>query len=454
MSSTLQTLTVSPSPKPLRGVFIVPGDKSISHRAVILGSLASGVTHIEGLLEGEDVLCTVGAMRAMGAKITRLGLGKWKIVGVGEKGLKQPRGVIDCGNSGTTLRLLTGLVSGFPIKVTFTGDDSLNSRPMGRVIEPLQKMGARITTTFKEKNKKGRWITVEGGKLQGGVFKLKVPSAQLKSALLLAGLSSGQPVTVIEPRGTKSRDHSERMLQGFGATLEVRGARVTLRAGSLLQGRKFVVPGDISSAAFFIVAGLIHPNKKTRLVLKNVGINPTRTGLLDVLKKMGAHLALRSIRTVCGEPVADIVVTPAPLRSTKLTAKIMPRLIDEIPIISVAAALAQGRTRIRGAHELRIKETDRIRALVAELSRFGVPVKEYEDGLDIIGKGDGGSTLAASSCKSYGDHRMAMSLLILGSVVRGKTEVQDAECIATSFPSFVSLMKKVGNSLTVKRILY
>lgn len=436
----MSSLLVHPS-HPLKGTLTVPGDKSISHRAVIFGSIAKGTTIIENLLEAEDVLCTVEAMRAMGAKIRKMGNRKWKIEGVGIDGFRQPSKTLYCGNSGTTLRLLTGLIAGLPTfrsGATLTGDASLNSRPMGRVIEPLQKMGATIEEV---RNGEGRFIKVAGGRLKGGRFKIPVASAQLKSALLLAGLASGQKIAVVEP--LKSRDHTERMLKALGADLRVRGLTVILngRGGVTppLRGQRIIIPGDFSSAAFFLVAGLISSDLKTRLVIRNVGMNPTRIGALDVLKKMGGRIDVKNRRIVCGEPVADLSVQPSRLKGVSISRSIMPRLIDEIPILSVAAAVAEGKTVIRGAEELRIKETDRIRAIATELARFGVEVRELEDGLEI----QGGRPIGTRG-RSYGDHRMAMSLVVLGTVAQGKTGIEDIDCIATSFPNFVPLIRQIG----------
>lgn len=449
----MKKLTIKPS-GPLKGTITVPGDKSISHRSIIFGSIAEGVTRVKGLLEGEDVLCTIGAFRALGVSIRKEKPGRWRIEGKGLKGLKAPSKVIDCGNSGTSLRLLTGLFSGLPFTATMTGDASLNSRPMGRVTEPLKEMGAVIEEI---RNKKGRWIRVRGHPLCGGKFSLKVASAQLKSALLLAGLSGSAPVTVTEP--VRSRDHSERMLKSFGAQIQVKDRRVTLTPGRRLKGQKIIIPSDFSSAAFFLVAGLINPNPQTILVIKNVGMNPTRTGLLQILKRMGGHIDILRPRTICGEPVADLRVRPSQLKGTSVTSKgppNLPSLIDEVPILCVAAAMAKGKTIIRGAEELRIKETDRIRAMATELRKFGVPLQELPDGLVI----EGGRPLKGARGKSYGDHRVAMSLAVLGAVVRGATQIDDTECISTSFPNFVSLFKKIGagfskeNPLTIQRFPY
>lgn len=440
-------LAVAPSSRPLAGRLSLPGDKSISHRAVILGALADGVTEVQNLLEGEDVLSTIGIFRDLGVKIVRTGPGRWRVYGVGLHGLKASRRLLDCGNSGTTLRLLTGLLAAFPFESRLTGDASLGSRPMGRVIQPLQKMGAAIH----EVHRRGRRIVVvRGGRLTGGHFRIPVASAQLKSALLLAGLAAGKQVSVTEP--FRSRDHSERMLRSFGAPLKTSGLTSTLGPTRRLRPQKIVVPADFSSAAFFLVAALIHPHPSragsTGLTLQGVGLNPTRTGALKVLKKMGGRITVSHRRTVCGEPVGDLTVLPSELQETMIGGELIPRLIDEIPILAVAAAVAHGTTLIRNAGELRIKETDRIRAIAAEFTKFGIAVKELPDGLVIEGIGTHRHLpLHGATVKSYGDHRMAMSLAVLGTVAPPRSLVQDTGCITTSFPSFVPLFRRGGANL-------
>lgn len=444
----MSALVVHPS-QPLQGKISLPGDKSISHRAVIFGSAAEGVTRVENLLKAEDVLCTVEIFRKLGIRIRKKGK-VWTVEGKGIGGLRQPIGLLYCGNSGTTLRLMTGLLSGYRFSSTLTGDASLNQRPMGRVIEPLRTMGAKIEETHDEKGR--RFIRVSGGAVKGGAFRIPVASAQLKSALLLAGLSSGRKVSVNEP--ARSRDHSERMLKAFGADVRVRGLTATLYPVKRLRGLKITVPGDFSSAAFFLVAALINPDPKTCIVVRGVGLNETRTGALEVLRRMGGRLRIFNRKTVCGEPVGDIEAKPSVLHGVRILGKIIPRLIDEVPILAVAAAVARGRTAIRDAEELRIKETDRIRAIAAELPRFGVEVREFKDGLEIHGVGarsprPGGGTppLHGGSGQSHGDHRMAMSLAVLGTIARGTTTIDDTVCISTSFPGFVSLLKQIGGKL-------
>ncbi len=432
----MSSLTVRPSKK-IKGTLKVDGDKSISHRAIIFGSLATGVTKVEGLLEAQDVLCTIGVMHNLGVKINKKNK-LWVIQGSGKKSFKTPSRILYCGNSGTTLRLMTGLLSGYspaPITASLTGDSSLNSRPMERVMEPLCHMGAHIEEI---RNEEGRFIFIKSRFLKGGYFKIKVASAQLKSAILLAGLFGKKAVSVREPM--KSRDHSERMLKAFGARIRVEGLKVTLIPGKSLKGQNIVVPGDFSSAAFFIVAGLISRHPKTKIVIKNIGMNPTRIGALEILQKMGGRIQVKSRHVVCGEPVADLVVQPSQLKGVAISEKIIPRLIDEIPILCIAASVAQGKTVIRGAEELRIKETDRIRALATELPRFGVSVKELKDGLEVVGT----SSPVGAFGRSYGDHRIAMSLTVLATVAIGETHIEDIDCIKTSFPNFTGLMRQIG----------
>ncbi len=436
-------------PSPLSGTVEVPGDKSISHRAVLFGALAEGTTRIRNLLEGEDVLRTVAAMKAMGVSIQKK-KNIWIIRGVGLDGLCAPRRVLDCGNSGTTLRLLTGLLSAYPFKTFLTGDRSLNARPMKRVFEPLRLGGATVGEFCK---KGARMVVVEGGGFCGGKFKISVASAQLKTALLLAGLASRLPVSVTEP--SLSRDHTERMLRAFGVKVTRRNLTVEVPPVRRLKALSIVVPGDFSSAAFFIVAGLIHQNQKSVLRLRHVGVNPTRTGALDVLKKMGGRIRLVNRRTIGGEPVADLIIRPSSLKGVTIGGSLIPRLIDEVPILAVAAAFARGTTVIKDAGELRVKETDRIHALAVELSRFGVKIRESKDGLVIIGRrGDRGRVFKTHGKvigHSHGDHRMAMSLAVLGTtfgMVWGSPQkpviIKDTDCIRTSFPGFVRLLTKAG----------
>lgn len=424
----------------LAGNVRVPGDKSISHRAVMLGALAIGETVIEGLLEGEDVLATADAMRAMGATITVDDNGLWRVHGVGVGGLLQPQTAIEMGNSGTSTRLLMGLIASHGITATFTGDASLSKRPMGRVTEPLSLMGARFETA-----PGGRLpLTMTG--LCPAVpitYNLPVPSAQVKSAILLAGLNAPGITRVIEKEAT--RDHSERMLRGFGADVQVEegpdGWVISVTGEAELKACAITVPGDPSSAAFPLVAALLVPGSE--VVIENVGINPTRAGLIDVLQSMGGDIRLRDERTVGGEPVADLVVKASSLKGIEVPAEIAPAMIDEYPILFVAAALAEGRTVARGLSELRVKESDRITVMAEGLRACGARVEELPDGIIIDGTGGellaGGATVA-----SHLDHRIAMSFAVLGLVARNKVLIDDARPIATSFPGFVALMEALG----------
>jgi 3-phosphoshikimate 1-carboxyvinyltransferase len=421
----------------LRGEIRVPGDKSISHRAIMLGALAVGETRVSGLLEGEDVLATAAAMRAMGATIEREASGDWRVHGVGVGSLLQPRTALDMGNSGTSTRLLMGLVASHPITAAFTGDASLSKRPMARVIEPLSLMGADVSAS-------------PGGTLPLMVrgaspavpitYRLPVASAQVKSAILLAALNTAGTTTVIEPVPT--RDHSERMLAGFGADLSVEtdadGTRVIRLTGEAdLKPQSIVVPGDPSSAAFFIVAALIVPGSD--VVIENVGLNPTRAGLIGVLRAMGGSIEELDRREVGGEPVADLRVRHSMLTGIEVDPAVAPSMIDEFPALFVAAALAQGRTVTSGLDELRVKESDRLAVMATALSQIGARVTETEDGLIIDGTGGeplpGGGPVA-----THLDHRIAMSMAVAGLASKDGVEVDDTRPIATSFPAFEAML--------------
>ncbi|WP_288414055.1 3-phosphoshikimate 1-carboxyvinyltransferase [uncultured Sphingomonas sp.] len=428
---------------PLTGTAPVPGDKSISHRSLMLSALAVGTSRVTGLLEGEDVLATAAAMRAMGAKIERGDDGVWTIDGVGVGGLLQPEQALDMGNSGTSTRLLMGLVSSHAITATFTGDASLSKRPMGRVIEPLSQMGAEITAS-------------PGGRLplmlRGIVpavpidYTLPVASAQVKSAILLAGLNTPGITRVVEPVPT--RDHSERMLKGFGAKLTVEvtpaGRVIELHGEAELKPQTITVPGDPSSAAFPVVAALLVPG--SHVTITNVGLNPTRAALFDVLRAMGGDIAFENPRDVGGEPVADLVVRASALTGIEVDPAVAPSMIDEFPILFVAAALAKGRTVTRGLEELRVKESDRITTMAEGLRAIGATVEETEDGLIIDGTGGellpGGGTVEAKL-----DHRIAMSFVVAGLVSREPVTIDDMAPVATSFPTFTTLLRGLGASL-------
>ena len=434
----------SPSPRrflprgPLRGTIRVPGDKSISHRAIMLGALAVGETRVSGLLEGEDVLATAAAMQAMGASVERLEDGTWSVHGVGVGALLQPQAPLEMGNSGTSTRLLMGLIASHAITAQFTGDASLSARPMGRVIEPLSQMGAAF-----EASEGGRLpLTLRGAWPAVPItYRLPVASAQVKSAVLLAGLNTAGITTLIEPVPT--RDHSERMLRGFGADLSVEvvnGERVIRIVGEAeLKPQTIEVPGDPSSAAFFIVAALVVPGSE--LLIQNVGLNPTRSGIVTALRQMGGSIKELNAREVGGEPVADLLVKHSALRGIEVDPALAPSMIDEFPVLFVAAALAQGTTITSGLDELRVKESDRLSAMAAALTDAGALVTEQADGLTI--EGTGGEQLRGSAnarTKTHLDHRIAMSMAVAGLASRDGVEVDDTRPIATSFPMFEALL--------------
>jgi len=413
----------------LRGRVKVPGDKSISHRAVMFGGIARGITEIENFLTGEDCLSTVRCFKAMGIEVEETGPTSMRVHGRGLDGLEEPAEVLDAGNSGTTMRLLMGILAGQPFFAALTGDSSIRRRPMGRVAEPLRRMGAEIWG-----RQQGRLapLAIKGGNLKAMEYMSPVASAQVKSAILLAGLYADGTTVVEEPE--KSRDHTERMLGYFGAQVKVDGNRVSILGKPELTGKKVVVPGDISSAAFFLVAGSIVPDSE--ITLLDVGINPTRDGIIEVLRKMGADIQVLNRREVNGEPVADLVVRSSDLRGTEVGGAAIPRLIDEIPALAVAAAVASGETVIRDAEELKVKESNRIATVVKELSRFGVDIDELPDGMRV----KGGRVLTGAVCESYHDHRIAMAMAVAGLVARGETVIKDAESVDISFPGFADVL--------------
>lgn len=414
----------------LAGEVRVPGDKSISHRAVILSSIATGESVIKGLLWSDDVVRTVRAFGMMGVEMRGLYSGELRIKGRGLRGLREPKDVIDSGNSGTTLRLLAGLLSGQPFFSVLTGDSSLRRRPMDRVVIPLREMGARIWG--REGDKKAP-LAIKGGELRPISYNLPVASAQVKSAILLAGLYAEGVTEVVEPM--PSRNHTEIMMRALGADLEVDGSVIRIRGGKDLRGSTLLIPGDVSSAAFFMVAALILPDSEIRI--RDVGLNPTRTGVIDVLKKMGGDIEVENLRDWDGEPVGDVVVRSSSLHGVDIHRESVPRTIDEFPVICVAAAFAEGVTEISGAEELRVKESDRIATMASELRKFGVSVEEKEDGLII----EGGGRLRGASCSSHGDHRVAMALYVAALGAEGPTTIEGVECVDTSFPDFFSLME-------------
>ncbi|HEY3700130.1 MAG TPA: 3-phosphoshikimate 1-carboxyvinyltransferase [Spongiibacteraceae bacterium] len=418
------------------GTLRVPGDKSISHRSIMLGAIAEGVTEISGFLEGEDALSTLNAFRAMGVPIEGPDNGNVRVHGVGLHGLRAPHGPLDMGNSGTSMRLLSGLIAGQKFSATLIGDESLSKRPMERVAKPLRLMGAMVET-----QQGGRPpITISGqGKLKGIHYDLPMASAQVKSCLLLAGLYAEGETSVTEPAPT--RDHTERMLGGFGYPIERRGnATVAIKSGSKLIATKIDVPADISSATFFIVAAAIAPGSD--ITLTHVGINPTRIGIITILKLMGADLTIANTREVGGEPVADIRVRYAPLHGIEIPEEQVPLAIDEFPALFIAAACAEGTTILRDAEELRVKESDRIQVMADGLKTLGVSAEPTPDGIVIVG-GDnkvfGGGTL-----HSHHDHRIAMSFAIASLRASAPITIEDCDNVATSFPNFVELAQRAG----------
>lgn len=432
------TFTAAPA---LSGGVAVPGDKSISHRSLMLSALAVGESRVEGLLEGEDVLATAAAMRAMGADIERDADGIWHIHGVGVGGLLQPETALDMGNSGTSTRLLMGLLASHELTATFTGDASLSKRPMARVTEPLARMGASFTTSPGDRLP----LTMRGACPAVPLdYRLPVASAQVKSAILLAGLNTPGITRVVEPIPT--RDHSERMLRGFGAKLDVEveadGTRIISLVGEAeLKPQQIVVPGDPSSAAFPMVAALLVPG--SQVTIANVGLNKTRAGLIDLLREMGGSIEVINPREVGGEPVGDLAVTASALKGVEPDPARAPSMIDEYPVAFIAAALAQGRSVFRGLEELRVKESDRIATMAAGLRAIGVTVEELEDG--IIIEGSGGAPLAGGGpIATKLDHRIAMSFAVAGLVSRDGVMIDDMAPVATSFPTFVPLLRTLG----------
>jgi len=427
---------------PLRGRVRAPGDKSVSHRALIFGALARGTTEVEGLLEGEDVLRSAAAMRAFGATVERLGEGRWRVEGKG--GFEEPADVIDCGNAGTGVRLIMGAAAGFDLAATFTGDASLRGRPMNRALNPLKEMGAVVLG-----RSGGRLpLTLQGGKLKTISYRLPMASAQVKSAVLLAGLNTAGGAQVIEPEPT--RDHTERMLRGFGAEVVVEdrddGRWITLAGGQSLTGTKIRVPGDPSSAAFPIVAALITPGSE--VTVEGVLLNELRTGLFTTLKEMGADLTLSNVRIESGEEVGDLTARHSQLKGVEVPPERAPSMIDEYPILAVAAAFATGATYMRGIGEMRVKESDRIALMAAGLAASGVGVEEEPEALTVVGTGAGNHPVKGGArVVTKGDHRIAMSHLVMGLASDAPMSVDEPGMIATSFPGFVELMTGLGAQL-------
>ena len=413
-------------PTRLGGELSVPGDKSISHRSLILNAMAQGTARVTGLSNGEDVMSTMACLRGMGVEITAGSeAGEYTVAGRGPV-LEEPTDILDAGNSGTSMRLLSGLMAAQPFLSVLTGDASLRSRPMRRIVEPLQRMGAEVTG---RQNGSLAPLVIRGGSLHGIEYDLPVASAQVKSCILLAGLSADGDTVLRQP--ALSRDHTERMVTDMGATVEEDGLDLRLRPGTL-RAVDIAVPGDISSAAFWIVLGLCHPD--ARVLVHGVGLNPSRTGIIDALQAMGAGDSLRLVdeRVEGGEPVADLLVTPGELRGTEIGGDMIPRILDEVPILAVAACFASGDTVIRDAQELRVKESDRIATTVQELSRLGASIEARDDGMVIHGAG----RLTGADCESHGDHRLAMAMAVCGLLADGETVVHGAADAAVSYPGF------------------
>ncbi len=410
------------------GQIKVPGDKSISHRAVMLGSLANGVTEISGFLKGADCLSTIDCFRKMGIDIDINGENV-TVHGNGLRGLKKPDEMLYTGNSGTTTRLLCGILAGQNFDTSITGDASIQKRPMGRVVKPLSMMGAKIENEYCP-------LYITGTKLHGIDYKMPVASAQVKTAIILAGLYADGETVIHEIE--KSRDHTELMLSAMGADLTVDNLDITVKPTNDLTAVNVDVPSDISSAAFFLVLGAIMPN--SQITVTNVGINPTRTGIINVLKDMGADITLENVHTSAGETVADITVRSSSLKGTTVGGDIIPRLIDELPIIAVAAVFADGQTVIKDAQELKVKETNRIRAVVDEFNKCGIDITETDDGMII----NGGKSIHGADFKTYGDHRMAMSLTVLAQLADCESTLDDSDCACVSYPTFFDDFYKLG----------
>ena len=408
----------------------VPGDKSISHRAIMLASLAEGKSNIYNFLMGDDCLNTIECFRSLGVPI-EIQEDKITIEGVGLRGLKRPNKILNVGNSGTTIRLMSGILSGQEFSSEITGDSSIENRPMDRITNPLRDMGALISGNYAP-------LKIQGGKLKGINYKMPVASAQVKSAILLAGLFSDETVYIHELE--KSRDHTELMINFMGGNLVVDGLSIISKPIERLDPKEIYVPGDISSAAFFLVLGAIA--KDGDILIPNVGINPTRTGILDVLKEMGANIKILNEKVLSGEAVGDLHITSSTLKGIEIAGEIIPRLIDEIPIIAVAAAFAKGTTIIKDAEELKVKESNRIEAIVSELKKIGVDIEETKDGMII----HGGDSIMGGEVKSYDDHRIAMALAIAGLRSENGVLLNNPDCVNISFPNFFNLLERMAEN--------
>lgn len=432
------TIRIRPASSGVRGTISLPGDKSISHRAVMFASIAQGESHIINCSGGGDNRSTIAAFRALGVEIHQ---NEKDIVvrGKGWQGLHAAAGTIDCGNSGTTMRLLSGLLAARPFDSCLDGDASLRSRPMKRVMAPLSEMGAQIVSEGGENRAP---LRIHGRLLHGISYRNTVASAQVKSALLLAGIQARGRTTVWEPE--RSRDHTERMLPAFGVPVQVNGTEVSVDGGQELRACDVEVPGDFSSAAFFLTAAAIVPGSELRI--QGVGLNPTRTGALDVLRVMGAHIQVENFHEVCGEPVGDLLVRSSTLRGVALNGELVVRAIDEVPTLAIAAAFAQGTTTIRDAQELRVKESDRLTALATTLNTLGAKVTELPDGLII----EGGQPLQGGQVSSFGDHRIAMALTIAGLAGTGAIVLEEGTSVAISFPNFYDLVRELTDPATIQ----
>lgn len=416
----------------LKGKIALPGDKSISHRALMLAAIAEGNTPIANLSYGQDVLSTRRCLEALGVTLEGTAMGLL-VHGAGMHGLQRPAARLDCGNSGTTMRLLAGILAAQPFESWLTGDTSLNSRPMGRIIKPLKRMHARI----RPQPEGTAPIRIQGGTLSPVHYHSPVSSAQVKSCILLAGLFARGRTSVTEPQ--LSRDHTERMLACFGVPVKRDGLTISVEGPAVLRSCPVRIPGDISSAAFFLVAGSLVPDSEIQI--ENVGLNPTRAGIMDVLERMGAEIEIRNYHEQNGEPIADLFVRSASLRGTVIEKNDIPRLIDELPVLAIAATQAEGRTVVRNARELRVKESDRITAIEKGLIRMGVRIKTYEDGFEI----DGPQPLRGASIETHHDHRIAMAFSVAGLIAEGETRIQDAENAETSFPGYYHILGELSH---------
>lgn len=431
------TLIIRPASSGVSGEITLPGDKSISHRAVMFAAIAQGESHIHNCSTGGDNRSTIEAFRSLGVEITQNDT-DIVVEGRGWVGLRAPTMAIDCGNSGTSMRLLCGVLAGRPFDSRLDGDASLRGRPMGRVIAPLREMGAEIVSEGGENRAP---LRIRGGSLHGITYRSPVASAQVKSALMLAGLQARGSTRIWEP--VRSRDHTERLLPAFGGRLQVSGTEVLVDGEQALHACDVEVPGDLSSAAFFIGAALIVPSSALRLC--GVGLNPTRTGVLDVLQSMGGRIAILRPREVCGEPVGDLLVQSSTLHGVELDGDLVVRTIDELPLVAIVAAFAQGTTIIRGAQELRVKESDRIHALTTTLTVLGAQITELPDGLVI----EGGSEIHGGHVQSLGDHRIAMALTVAGLAATGEIVLQEGACASISFPGFYDLVRDLTAPTTI-----